>query len=915
MFRLFICLGIMLILTACELTQPPTLPSKTGWLCNLSDSTTDPLNRYEDEYICSGFNGVYKGKVKERTLSNGTPIIYGDDLYQLTDQDRSYYLEPHGLGNFKKLNADDNFYLEGSFRDGILKSGEINRDLNNNNYSYKGSFSDTFAWTELPASNRGEFTVKYPDDNQLIKSGVFVHNTNDFYLQTGTQIQKIASIDYNYTGTGIRFIEQNNQIVIQETLPGSPAAMDGRIKPQDIILGVFDSSKDGKYIDFAELDVDDVAEIIRGKEGSEIRLRILPNSSNNLKTADTPEPTIVSLERKLIKSKTEGCDISWRGKWNSSNYISGSPVVILHPAATVKAHFYNGQPSPGRMEIQTGKSFIVDRENNTVKEIPGYVAKTNLNRKKEDAQIDKSAIYYESDSYRQYPSSFSYGGTWQINNQSDNAIIDAEIMWDDFSCTGKPEIINSNVILKAANKRYIVNQSPLSFSDLREFDFEAYTESPEDWDDYHQKDSQIILIETVDTEVDREVTEVEEVNSTYRSGYREVYNPKYDQAILKVQRARDELSSEQIAKATRDTECGRADSFGKALLCAMIDNAGVNSAERAYNQAVAELNSTSRTLNEPVYEPYSFSKIYIDAEKKSTIRISLIDTRDKKLKEKIIKTTDNKKFVILDPERLPPTSKNLSSHRSGTTTEEYLDEWLDEPAIPDYDHLSELIPMVVNEGHLKEFHTGMRQVAVNQEKKSSKVTKSNTRKEDSGAYEYEDSVLIIEDLSGGLGTGFYIRDELIMTNAHVVGDKKYMTIKNNTGESFVAQVLKTDLGSDLAVLTTKQSGKPLEFKSGCSVKTGEDVTTIGHPKGFEYSLTKGIVSRVRTMNNPFIPGAGRIKYIQIDAAINPGNSGGPLIDRNGYVIGVNTWGAVGFNNLGFSIHCSEVEKFLEKYIP
>lgn len=969
MFRLFVCLSIMLILPACVITQPPTLPTKTGWLCNPSDSTTDPLNRYEDEYICSGFNGMYKGKVKERTLSDGTPIIYEDDLYQLTNQDRSYYLEPHGLGNFKKLNADDNFYLEGSFRDGILKSGEINRDLNNNHYRYKGSFSDSFAWTELPASNRGEFTVEYPDDNQLIKSGVFVHNTNDFYLQTGTQIQKIASRDYNYTGTGIRFIKQNNQIVIQETLPGSPAAMDGRIKPQDIILGVFDSSKDGKYIDFAELDVDDVAEIIRGKEGSEIRLKISPNSSNNFKTAYAPAPTIVSLERKLIKSKIEGCDISWRGRWNSSDYISGSPVVILHPAATVKAHFYNGQPSPGRMEIQTGKRFIADRENgvdtayepkpeydpdrpwdtlwtdskgliwkwfgpdgwlstgeydstvdtdkdtNTVKEIQGYVAKTNLNRTKEDAQIEKAAIYHESDSYRQYPSSFSYGGTWQINNQSDNAIINAEIMWDDFSCTGKPEIINRNVILKAADKRYIVNQSPLSFSDLREFDFEVYTESPEDWDDYHQKDSQIILIETVDTEVDREVTKVEEVNSTYRSGYREVYNPKYDQAVFKVQKARDKLSSAQISKAVRNTECGKADSLGKAILCSILDNSGVNSAERAFDQAVAELNSTSRTLNEPVYEPYSFSKIYIDAEKKSTIRISLIDTKDKKLKEKIIKTTDNKKFVILDPERLPPTSKNLNSHRRGTTTEGYLDEWLDEPAIPDYDHLSELIPMVVNEGHLKEFHTGMRQVAVNQEKKSSKVTKSNTRKEDSGAYEYEDSVLIIENLSGGLGTGFYIRDKLIMTNAHVVGDKKFMTIKNNTGESFVARVLKTDLGSDLAVLTTKQSGKPLEFKPGCSVKTGEDVTTIGHPKGFEYSLTKGIVSRVRTMNNPFIPGAGRIKYIQIDAAINPGNSGGPLIDSNGYVIGVNTWGAVGFDNLGFSIHCSEIEKFLEKYIP
>ncbi|SVE40571.1 uncharacterized protein METZ01_LOCUS493425, partial [marine metagenome] len=55
-------------------------------------------------------------------------------------------------------------------------------------------------------------------------------------------------------------------------------------------------------------------------------------------------------------------------------------------------------------------------------------------------------------------------------------------------------------------------------------------------------------------------------------------------------------------------------------------------------------------------------------------------------------------------------------------------------------------------------------------------------------------------------------------------------------------------------------------------------------------------------------------YIQIDAPINPGNSGGPLIDSNGYVVGVNTWGARG-DNLGFSIHCSEVEEFLKKYVP
>ena len=185
-------------------------------------------------------------------------------------------------------------------------------------------------------------------------------------------------------------------------------------------------------------------------------------------------------------------------------------------------------------------------------------------------------------------------------------------------------------------------------------------------------------------------------------------------------------------------------------------------------------------------------------------------------------------------------------------------------------------------------------------------------KKDSATYDYEESVLVIEDLQGGLGTGFYVRDELIMTNAHVVGDKKYMTIRNKEGESFIGQVLKKDLGSDLAVLTTKLSGKPLELKPGCKIKRGEDVTTIGHPKGFEYSLTKGIVSSVRSMH--LIPGASRVRYIQIDAPLNPGNSGGPLMDSNGYVIGVNTWGYEG-NSLNFSIHCSEIKRFIEKYIP
>ena len=892
------------MLPACELTQPPTLPQKSGWICNpLRLTLGEKPSSVYNKYTCTGFNGIYEGKVKERTLSNGAPIPYGDALYQLTDEDKNKYFEPDGLGNFEKLNTGDNFHIEGSFKEGTLKRGQLHLKGQSSNLKYEGSFKETSNWVDYPSFNRGSLTVTDSIGNQSIKSGVFdsfkSQNNTELYLKSGTQTQKIVAADY--IGIGINFTKEDNLVVIKELFPEGSAALEGWIKSGDIILGAFDDSlKDSNYIGFDNLATNEVAEIIRGAEGTYIKLEILPYSSNNLETPNEPNAKIVSLERKLIKNNNKGCEISWNGEWNSSNQISGSPVVIRHPSATVKAHFRRGQPSRGGMEIKTNKRLVIDRESARVGEEKSYVATTYLQNNKK--------IFKESEDY---PASFSYGGVWSID-QGDNAIMNARIRWDSLDCNSYPEMVDKTVILKASDKRYIVNQSSLSFEDRRALDFEIYDKSPEDWDDDHKKDSQIILIETINKESNREVTFVEEVNSSYRSGYRTVYNPDYDQAMINVQIAMDNLSSARIAKASRNTECGKADSFGKALLCSILDNSGVSSAESKLERARSILNSTPRNINEPVFDPYSFNKVYVSATKESTVRISLIDSEDKKFREKTVTTKDNQRFVVIDRE-LPPTDKNRSSHRRGTSIEANIDEWLDEQAIPaNYDNLSELIPIIVSEGKLQDFNTGMRKITDKEEKKQPRVSQSNKMKKDSATYDYEESVLVIEDLQGGLGTGFYVRDELIMTNAHVVGDKKYMTIRNKEGESFIGQVLKKDLGSDLAVLTTKLSGKPLELKPGCKIKRGEDVTTIGHPKGFEYSLTKGIVSSVRSMH--LIPGASRVRYIQIDAPLNPGNSGGPLMDSNGYVIGVNTWGYEG-NSLNFSIHCSEIKRFIEKYIP
>ena len=90
----------------------------------------------------------------------------------------------------------------------------------------------------------------------------------------------------------------------------------------------------------------------------------------------------------------------------------------------------------------------------------------------------------------------------------------------------------------------------------------------------------------------------------------------------------------------------------------------------------------------------------------------------------------------------------------------------------------------------------------------------------------------------------------------------------------------------------------------------ENVFTVGHPKGFEYSTTRGIVSAIRDMPQPFYSAVGNKKYIQIDAAISSGNSGGPLFNSLEKVIGVNTWGRTDGQSLNFAIHCSEIKNFL-----
>jgi len=169
-------------------------------------------------------------------------------------------------------------------------------------------------------------------------------------------------------------------------------------------------------------------------------------------------------------------------------------------------------------------------------------------------------------------------------------------------------------------------------------------------------------------------------------------------------------------------------------------------------------------------------------------------------------------------------------------------------------------------------------------------------------------------IRGGTGTGFVIEGGLIITNAHVVSDARYIEVQKYSGaKRFPAKVKFISHCCDLALLeiddpSFKKNMKPL--KLGSLPKIDSVVTTYGYPLGgLQLSVTKGVVSRIE-MRTYAHPGGDQHLTIQTDAAINPGNSGGPVI-QNGKVIGVAFQGLTAADNVGYMIPSVVVRHFLK----
>lgn len=173
------------------------------------------------------------------------------------------------------------------------------------------------------------------------------------------------------------------------------------------------------------------------------------------------------------------------------------------------------------------------------------------------------------------------------------------------------------------------------------------------------------------------------------------------------------------------------------------------------------------------------------------------------------------------------------------------------------------------------------------------------------------------ETGAGLGTGFFIGENKILTNKHVVEDSSKILVALETSEPYDAELVFADPVSDLAVIKIKDWDKfkaenhyrILEFANPDDFEVTQEIYTVGHPWGLTWSVSKGILTAIDRKMGP----TPKI-LIQTDAHVYNGNSGGPMLNNDGEVMGVNSIMIANTGgSYGFALPIDMVEKVLKDF--
>ena len=157
------------------------------------------------------------------------------------------------------------------------------------------------------------------------------------------------------------------------------------------------------------------------------------------------------------------------------------------------------------------------------------------------------------------------------------------------------------------------------------------------------------------------------------------------------------------------------------------------------------------------------------------------------------------------------------------------------------------------------------------------------------------------------GSGFLIsKNGHVVTNYHLIKNGSSAVVKLPNGAFFAVDgVLASDANRDVAIIKAHgHDFRILTLGDSDRLQVGEEVVAIGNPLSLESTVSNGIVSAIRSVEDE-----GR-KFVQITAPISHGSSGGPLFNMAGEVVGITTSGMEGGENLNFAIPINDVKPLL-----
>lgn len=413
--------------------------------------------------------------------------------------------------------------------------------------------------------------------------------------------------------------------------------------------------------------------------------------------------------------------------------------------------------------------------------------------------------------------------------------------------------------------------------------------------------------------VSREFKSKSEVKSRFQSDTRQTPNPDYVGAMTRYQTAMAQYQRAQISSAMPKACQG----WG-CVLQGLADGMESATARSQVEQASNSLANTPQTLTVPVYAEYAYQAVDINAQKTAQVNYYVIDVKAGRTLKNNFTVNDQETFnVAYNVHEKDPQNSSISRNLKN---EKEVSDWEKRPvSVP----LSSLFspsglksatqePFKNVQAFLQTLNTRTYAAAGPTYASNASTTASRTASAQTIADERFDSVVIVRN-SKATGTGFYVTPELILTAFHVVDGNSLVEITFHDGTKSYGRVVDHDIRLDLALVRAQTAGKPLKIHDG-PLRLGETVEAIGHPKGYEFTITRGVISAVRKQRSATIASENLVEFIQTDTPISPGNSGGPLLLKD-VVIGVNDWIRVdkGSQNLNFSVSFNEIRSYLDRF--